>query len=214
MAIGFDETIEWYNRNASLYSTKDTIYPEDLKQFQRFIDSISPKGRVLDAGCGGGLFSSKLQEEGFEVIGLDISKELIKIAEKKYPKVTFLLGDLRKLPFIDGYFSGIFAHASLVHLETESDVIKILNEFHRVLKSNGVLHMNVKKQIGENETEQVIEKKSQEVRFFRFYKEDELLQLLSKSGFKIISSESYDEFERNGVGRKDTYWINIFAQKI
>ena len=47
------------------------------------------KGLVIDLGCGSGVIAEKLLEDGFQVLGIDQSKELIKIAEKRAPQAIF-----------------------------------------------------------------------------------------------------------------------------
>ena len=51
--------------------------------------------RVLDVGCGcEGRFLRVLMERGFQCTGLDISKEMITTAKKRYPEVAFAVGDI------------------------------------------------------------------------------------------------------------------------
>ena len=45
--------------------------------------------RVLDAGCGGGRTSAWLVEQGAEVVGIDTSEELLRLARDRLPSATF-----------------------------------------------------------------------------------------------------------------------------
>jgi len=62
-------------------------------------------GTVLDAGCGAGRDTNILANIGFSTIGIDVSRGLIRLAKQKFPKLNFIIGDIRKLPFSDDYFS-------------------------------------------------------------------------------------------------------------
>ena len=93
--------------------------------------------QVLDAGCGGGRTSSWLVEEGAEVVGLDASPELLRLARERLPSTSFVLGDLAEpLPFEDGSFD--VAVASLV-MHYLRDWAPALRELRRVLRPEGVL---------------------------------------------------------------------------
>ncbi len=49
--------------------------------FKRFTDALPEEGRVLDLGCGTGVpYAKFLAGEGFDVIGVDLSKEMVKVA--------------------------------------------------------------------------------------------------------------------------------------
>ena len=72
-------------------------------------------------------------------IGIDLSKSLIEIARNKHPDIEFRQGNILNLPFEDESFDGVWAHASLVHLETTEEVVRALREFNRVLKPGGVM---------------------------------------------------------------------------
>jgi SAM-dependent methyltransferase len=96
--------------------------------------------RVLDAGCGGGRTSSWLVEQGAEVVGLDASTELLRLARERLPSATFVLGDLAEpLPFEDDSFD--VAVASLV-MHYLRDWAPALRELRRVLGPDGVLALS------------------------------------------------------------------------
>jgi SAM-dependent methyltransferase len=50
--------------------------------------------KLIDVGCGSGILASLLSEEGFEVIGIDISEDILEIAKKNSPKAKFIHASL------------------------------------------------------------------------------------------------------------------------
>jgi ubiquinone/menaquinone biosynthesis C-methylase UbiE len=60
--------------------------------------------RVLDVGCGTGLFCSLARDEGGSVAGLDASEQSIAIAKERTPDGDFRVGDIEELPWEDGLF--------------------------------------------------------------------------------------------------------------
>jgi SAM-dependent methyltransferase len=55
------------------------------------------RGRCLDLACGTGNISRLVQEEGFSVVGVDISGDMIKVAREKLPTERFIKSDIRRM---------------------------------------------------------------------------------------------------------------------
>ena len=53
-------------------------------------EKIGKKGLVIDLGCGSGVVARELLKDNFDVLGIDQSEELIKIAKNKAPQATFI----------------------------------------------------------------------------------------------------------------------------
>jgi len=84
---------------------------------------------VLDAGCGEGLYTHQHKTIENQVYGVDIAKETIKIAAKRYKNCHFSVGTLSKLSFSDNYFGWLVSvYAPILE-----------KEFTRVLQKNGYL---------------------------------------------------------------------------
>jgi len=204
---GFEDTIQWYNQNAQNYAqgTKNLISTEEIGMFAKL---LKPNARVLDVGCSSGRDTNQFALKGFTPVGIDISLGLIDLAKKTYPNLNFIHGDMRELPFSDGSFLGVWAHASLLHFETIEDVEKALSEFNRVLASQGVLYVAVKEQFEKEKTGVVRDSLSGHDRFFRYFTVEEIKHLLEKTGFSLI------EVSRNSDRvRPEVKWIEAFAKK-
>ncbi|ASP49714.1 23S rRNA (guanine(745)-N(1))-methyltransferase [Cognaticolwellia beringensis] len=84
---------------------------------------------VLDAGCGEGFYTHQHKTAENTVYGVDIAKEAIKKAGKKYPQCHFSVATLSKLPFAESLFSWIVSvYAPILE-----------QEFTRVLSNGGFL---------------------------------------------------------------------------
>jgi demethylmenaquinone methyltransferase/2-methoxy-6-polyprenyl-1,4-benzoquinol methylase len=68
--------------------------------------SIGGGERILDVGCGTGVLEESLTAGRSEVVGLDLTEEMIRLAQRKrVPSIDSLcLGDAERLPFADGSF--------------------------------------------------------------------------------------------------------------
>lgn len=95
--------------------------------------------RVLDAGCGPGVYAEWLINHGAEVVGIDVSPKMIRLAGRRLGRgVPLYLGDLDKpLGFLETETFDIVL-CSLV-LDYVQDWESLFGEFNRVLKGFGVL---------------------------------------------------------------------------
>ncbi len=91
--------------------------------------------KLLDIGCGTGIYAKTLTEKGAKVRGIDISEEMIKIARQESPNIEFKLGSMDKLPYRNNEFDIVLAALSLGYLEDWGEVLK---EIKRVLKPKGL----------------------------------------------------------------------------
>lgn len=93
--------------------------------------------RVLELGCGTGLFTRNFAETGCRVVAIDISEPLLKraAANPVDRDVSFRLDDAEQLSFEDESFDAVIGSSVLHHL----NVPRALAEAHRVLKPRGRL---------------------------------------------------------------------------
>lgn len=91
--------------------------------------------KILDVATGtGDLAASMAKIPGAKVTGFDLSPEMLAIARKKYPGITFMEGYAEKLPFSDSSFSAVSAGFGVRNFE---NLEQGMREFHRVLKPGG-----------------------------------------------------------------------------
>lgn len=111
---------------------------ESLAEAIRLTGEIAP--RLLEVGCGSGYYSEilpKLLTRPIHYFGLDDSPEMIRLAKKRYPGTTFILGDATKLPFADGEFDIVVNGVCLMHMD---DYRSAIAESRRVAKRWCVFH--------------------------------------------------------------------------
>lgn len=103
-----------------------------------FLDNL-PEGRLLalDLGCGSGLMASDLAAHFDYVIGIDLSLDMVRIAQTKrpYPNVLYCQMDVNQLGLF-GQFDYITSENVFHHL---SDTGRVLEQLKRLLKPGGRL---------------------------------------------------------------------------
>jgi SAM-dependent methyltransferase len=85
--------------------------------YERVLERLDPHHgmRLLDAGCGSGLFAAMAAERGAAVTGVDAARGLVAYAQHARPGARFVVGDLEHLPFADGGFDRVAALNSVLY---------------------------------------------------------------------------------------------------
>jgi len=104
---------------------------------------ITKNSKVLDIGCNTGYVSFQIAHlTKCTVIGIDINKNMIKVAEKIRKKdpfghlIKFKVADAENLPFRDETFEVVISGGSTAFI---NDKVKAINEYKRVLKQWGFI---------------------------------------------------------------------------
>ena len=94
-----------------------------------------PSGaRVIDLGCGSGIFTHLLKRQGYDCVGLDISGKLLDVGRHKHPDIPFVQGDIEKLPFAAASFDGALLSGVVHHFPDPSPCAA---EVFRILRPDG-----------------------------------------------------------------------------
>jgi alkylated DNA repair protein alkB family protein 8 len=126
---------EDYNRMAPYFDLTRNYIPKDYAHLTPF---IKENEKILDLGCGNGRLSEIILNPGY--IGVDVSEETLRIAQKKYPNRRFkLMDDPLIIPFEDNYFDSVFCLSVLHHVPSKYFRKKYIEEICRVLKTDGKL---------------------------------------------------------------------------
>lgn len=139
--------------------------------------------KVLEIGCGQGFFSHVIaKNRNKNVVGVDISKEDISIAKKRYPHVTFQYMSAESLKFKKDYFEEVYVIEVLEHVD---NLDKTLDEISRVLKVNGRLVVSVPYYKSEAWLIKLRPSYFKEIHHVRVFKENQLERLASKRKLKV-----------------------------
>lgn len=103
------------------------------------IGNIPKSSIVLDLGCGSGNLSRTLSDNGYNVIGVDISFKILEYTRRhRFPQKTlFIQYDGKRLPFPSDCFDACVTYEVLMYLTDPDSLYRILKEVFRVLKPGG-----------------------------------------------------------------------------
>ena len=134
-----ENTLRYYDENFKVYSEEWSNNFTSNFNFENpniFISYLRDGAYVLDLGCGHGRDTMYFIEKGYKVKAIDGSLEMCRLASKNtginVEQINFL--DMN----YDNEFDGIFASASLLHLNN-NDLIIVLKKISKALKENGIL---------------------------------------------------------------------------
>jgi SAM-dependent methyltransferase len=124
-----------YRLWSETYDAPLRLFPVEEPTVRGLLADLPP-GRILDAACGTGRHSVWLAAQGHEVVGVDLSPDMLAKARAKLPPARFELGDLAALPLPDGSVDAAVCALALVHLP---DLGPALAELARVVRPGGLI---------------------------------------------------------------------------
>jgi ubiquinone/menaquinone biosynthesis C-methylase UbiE len=115
-------TIKMYKGLAEEYHktrAKKSFYNEmtEMPAMMKMLGNVKNK-KILDWGCGSGIYIKKLKSKGVSIKGFDISPEMVEIAKRNNPNIDIRIGSGINIPFNEK-FDIILASLSL-HYVTSS----------------------------------------------------------------------------------------------
>lgn len=136
-----------YNAFADFYDilTENVDYKVRSDYISNFFSRYGNGGkRLLDLACGTGTFSSIFAEKGFDVTGVDLSEEMLTIADNKYQgKVKLVKGNMCSFQFTKKYDYCLCSLDSINHITDYEDVVKCFDCVYNSLNSKGLFVFDV-----------------------------------------------------------------------
>lgn len=183
-----------YNNIAKQYADEFYYDTSDDKYIDKFLQKLNGK-RVLDVGCGLGEDCKRIEENGFDATGIDLSENMLKIEKNKYPNGKFEIMDMTNITYPENSFDEIISNCSLIHIPTEL-LPQTLETFKRVLKPNGKLLLILQEGRGEKMVEEPF--KPGTYIYMNYFSVESITKLLREHNFKvekIEKEETLNEFE-------------------
>ncbi|MDR3278422.1 MAG: class I SAM-dependent methyltransferase [Oscillospiraceae bacterium] len=123
----------WYDRN-----TRKSRLAEMSELADTVAGSADPGAKILEAAPGPGYLSIELARRGFDVVGVELSRDFVAIEKRNASeagvRVDFRQGNADALPLADGEVDFIICSAAFKNF---SQPLKALREMHRVLRPGG-----------------------------------------------------------------------------
>jgi SAM-dependent methyltransferase len=185
-----EKTIKTYNATAESYAATrmDELSEKQLDRLllKEFAALNKNKGTCADFGCGPGQTTKFLFDAGLsDIIGIDISPEMVDVARRISPHIRFDTGDLLDISYDADYFASAVAFYAIVHFDYDH-IAKAFKEVNRVLKRDG--HFLFSYHVGDDivhfDTANGIDVDID----LHFFRTDKILELLRDNNFMIIDA--------------------------
>lgn len=180
--------IDCYNKTATNYADKFMHELEgkhlDTILLKAFITENIGKGKLIDLGCGPGQTARFLFEHGFtDLMGVDLSPEMIGVARQLSPHLHFEVADMLNLQYPDNSFGAAIAFYSIVHFDHEQ-LGTTFSEMKRVLANEGQLLFSF--HIGDNivHLDNFLDHPVEID--FHFFEVETIHNILAETGFEIV----------------------------
>lgn len=195
------------NKKSNVYSSEEgyNLYADQYDLSSGFLNTFEnyellrmfgdlKEKKILNVGAGTGRNIRDLIDLGSEVTALDISEEMLKLCEKRFPRIECVVGDVEKMPFEDNAFDVVVAMFVIVHLR---DLTKAFDEIYRVMKDGG---MFIVSNINQRKAPKLKLLDGKEIVIESYYhRPEDVIKALDRSYFKVEDEKFvYD----------DGIWIN------
>ena len=134
-----------YAAIARLYDalTANVNYSAYAEYIVRKFKENQIEGTILDAGCGTGVMLEHFKKHGFDMIGVDISSDMLASAARKQTGALLLQQDLRCLDLF-GTISGAVSTLDVMnHLPSENDLTIVFSRIALFMEAKGILIFDI-----------------------------------------------------------------------
>jgi SAM-dependent methyltransferase len=137
---------------AQTYDDSVPDWPGEIDFYREMSARVkSTSGTVLEVACGTGRVAIRLAQDGANVVGLDLSSEMIDVARQKsirLENIRWVEGDMRSFELKEAFDLALIPGHAFQNLNTPKDQVACLDCIKRHLHSGGVLvvhldHMNI-----------------------------------------------------------------------
>jgi len=176
---GYDAVAEEY---AERFFDELAAKPLDRALLDCLVELTRGVGVIADIGCGPGQIARYLADHGAQAMGIDLSPEMVRLAQRLSPEIPFRVGDMLGLDLEDNSLGGIAAFYSVIHAPPEQ-MPQVMREFHRVLRHGGLALLAF--HIGDEVVHRDEWWEKPVSLDFHFYQLETLAQRLAEAGFRI-----------------------------
>ncbi|MET7327411.1 class I SAM-dependent methyltransferase [Nonomuraea sp. NPDC005650] len=156
--------------------------PWKLAEREAFLGRLKGRGRLLEIGAGTGQDSAYFQENGLEVVAVDLSPAMVALCREKGVEAHVM--DFLGLDFAPGSFDAVYALNCLLHVPN-SDLPAVLDTIHRLMRPGGLFFLGVYGG-GSLQGEGPFEEDDHDPPRFFSFRSDEQLQEYARESFEIV----------------------------
>jgi SAM-dependent methyltransferase len=155
--------------------------------WERFVDEVVGRldegARVLDLSCAARRVAQRIGER-FDVVGVDLSEEQLRLARSNAPRATFVHGDFAELELPQASFDAAVALYSIVHVPRDEHAA-LLGRIRGWLKPGGLFLASLSHRGGPDSTDEWLGVPM----FFSGFDAGTNTRLVREAGFELLLDE-------------------------
>lgn len=131
-----------FDNVARRYNLINKIPEEASQELGKAVTALAPSGApLLDMGCGAGRIAGPASQAGAQIIGMDISRDMLAQAQRSFSPyndqqtLSLVEGDIVHLPYQDDQFEVVLS-INVLHLVPQWEAV--LHEARRVMRPSGL----------------------------------------------------------------------------
>lgn len=192
-----NRTLKYYNDNAIELSKKyNSITFDNIQEI--IFNYLDGAKKVLEVGCGSGRDANYMLNNGFDVIGIDGSIEMLNNARVNYPNLKGRLVKAilpNEFPAFEYKFDGAYSIATLMHFD-KVDIDKILKKIHSVLKQDSPVYISISER-----------RNNVDERYFIDFTKSDWVEAFQQNDFAINKI-----IETQGATNKEIVWYSFLLK--
>jgi 2-polyprenyl-3-methyl-5-hydroxy-6-metoxy-1,4-benzoquinol methylase len=204
------------------YIENENVYLREARQLIKIIKKYKQYGRLLEVGCAGGYVIKEIKRSDYDVVGIEMSKEMTDFAKNKL-ELNVINDDFQKIDFEKDTFDIVYSAHTMEHV---SDPLQFLLKAKSIIRKDGILILElpvnfnyalisiilgvfkvVKNALGGNfkvkkqmfwyiaQAEKVSDKFPYHLYEFT---PQTIKKLLHRAGFKIVLFKTFDAYPKQG----------------
>lgn len=189
----FDEVADDYARLLPDMTVEAAF---DRAALSTFIDRVRAveRARVLDVGCGTGRLVGPMATAGLDVVGVDLSLGMLRVARRAWPDLRCLTAHAAALPLRAGVVDAVLAWYSIINLRPEA-LPAVFEELARVTRPGGPALVAFQSGAGDRVDRTSAYGHAVPLTYFR-HSVDHVVSAAAAAGFTV------DEVHRRGASRE------------
>jgi ubiquinone/menaquinone biosynthesis C-methylase UbiE len=181
-----ENTKKLFSKHAVLYEEKYMNINLYKDSFDLFCQKINKNNaEIQEIGCGPGNITRYLlnQNPGYNILGFDLSSEMIRLAKKNNPEAEFIVMDCREILSINKKYDAVMCGFCLPYLSKE-ETKKLIHDVSLILHPGGIFYLSTME--GEYSQSGIQKSSTGDELYIYYHQEDYLTVSLNENNFSII----------------------------
>ncbi|MCW3102735.1 MAG: SAM-dependent methyltransferase [Bacteroidetes bacterium] len=183
-----ENAVAIFNKLAKEYQSKFMDVSLYGDTFDRFCNAIkSGNARVLELACGPGNITKYLlsRRPELEILGTDLSENMIALAAANNPAAEFRLMDCRNIGTLDEKYDAVMCGFCLPYLSKE-EALQLIRDASKIIRARGIIYISTMED--EYSNSGLRKGSTGDEIFMHYHESDYLIKALEENGFEMLET--------------------------